>query len=95
MSDKLKDRQIKFMAHLIRSGEEDLTRTCAINFDGSRLNAGYKRIGRPRIKWYDQVMEFCIQKLVTLGILLPDWYDHMRHDEAILMVVTAALVREI
>ena len=36
MSDKLKDKQIKFMAHLLRSGEEDLTKTCAINHDGSR-----------------------------------------------------------
>ena len=48
MSDKLKDRQIKFMAHLLRSGEEDLTKTCAINHDGSRLNAGYKGTGRPQ-----------------------------------------------
>ena len=95
MSDKLKDRQIKFMAHLIRSGEEDLTKTCAINHDGSRLNAGYKRTGRPRIKWYDQVMEACLQKLVMLGILLPNWSEYMRHDEAILMVHTAAVEREI
>ena len=90
MSDKLKDRQIKFMAHLIRSEKDDLTKTCAINHDGSRSNAGCKRTGRPRIKWYDQVMEACIQRLISLGILLPDWNEHMRHDEAILMVHTAA-----
>ena len=95
MSDKLKDRQIKFMARLIRSGEEDLTKTCAINHDGSRLNAGFKRTGRPRIKWYDQVMEACLQRLVTLGILLPNWTEYMRYDEAILMVHTAATEREI
>ena len=95
MSDKLKDRQIKFMAHLIRSGEEDLTKTCAINHDGSRLNAGCKRTARPRIKWYDQVMEACFQKLVVLGILLPNWMVYIRYDEAVLMVHTAAVEREI
>jgi hypothetical protein len=95
MSDKLKDRQVKFMAHMIRSEEGDLTKTCAINNDGTRLNAGYKRTGRPRIKWYDQVMDACIQKLILLGILLPDWSEHMRHEEAILMVHTAAIEREI
>ena len=83
------------MAHMIRSEEGDLTKTCAINNDGTRLNAGYKRTGRPRIKWYDQVMDACIQKLILLGILLPDWSEHMRHEEAILMVHTAAIEREI
>jgi len=93
--DKLINRQINFMAHLLRSGEEDLTKTCAINHDGSRVSAGHKRTGRPRIKWYGQVMKACLQRLVSLGILLPDWSEYIRAEEAILMVHTAATEREI
>ena len=83
------------MAHLMRSGEEDLTKTCAINHNGSRVSAGHKRIGRPRIKWYDQVMEACLQMLVSLGVLLPDWSEYIRTEEAIHMVHTAATKREL
>jgi hypothetical protein len=89
-------RQIKFKAHLMRAGEDDsLTKTCAINLNGTRVTAEAKRIGRPRIKWYDQVMDACFERLVSLGVLLPDWNEDIRIDEAIHMVLEAAADREL
>jgi hypothetical protein len=95
MSEKLISRQIEFIANLMGSGEEDLTKTCAINHNGSRVSAGHKRIGRPRIKCYDQVIEACLQRLVSLGVLLPDWSEYIRTEDAIHMVHTAAMEREL
>ena len=68
---KIVSRQIKCMAHLMRAGEDDLTKTCAIDHNGIRIYAGQKRTGRPRIKWYDQVLNACFDRLVSLGLLLP------------------------
>ena len=82
MSEKLINRQIKFMAHLLRAEEDDITKTCTINRNGFRISAGFKRTGRPRIKWYDQVMNSCFNKLVTMGLLLPHWREDIRIDEA-------------
>ena len=87
MSEELISRQIKFMAHLMKAGEDDLTKTCAIDQNGIRIFAGHKRTGRPRITWYDQVLNACFDRLVSLGLLLPNWRDDMRIDEAIHMVL--------
>ena len=95
MSGKLVSRQIDFIAHLMRVGEDDLTKTCAIDHNGIRISAGHKRTGRPRIKWYDQVMNACFSRLVSLGLLLPNWRDDMRIDEAIHMVLEAAADKEL
>ena len=81
MSEKLINRQIQFMAHLLRAEEDDLTKTCTISRDGFRISAGFKRTGRPRIKWYDQVMNACFNRLVKMGLLLPDWKEDIRVDE--------------
>ena len=51
--EQLISRRIKFMAHLMRAGEDDLTKTCTMNHNGIRASAGHKRRGRPRITWYD------------------------------------------
>ena len=59
MSDKLVSRQIKFIAHRMRAGEDDLPKTCAVDHNGIRISAGHERTGRPRIKWYDQAMNAC------------------------------------
>ena len=90
MSEELARRQIKFMAHLMRAGEDDLIKTCAIDHNGFRISAGHKRTGVPRIKWYDQVMNACFNRLVSLGLLLPNWRDDMRIGEAIHKVFETA-----
>ena len=83
MSEKSVSKQIGFMAHLMRAGEDDLTKTCAIDQNCTRVSAGHERTGRPRIKWYDQVLDACFDRLVSLGLLLPDWRDDMRIGEAV------------
>ena len=57
LPDKLRDRQIKFLGHIVRSDLNDPVRTSTITEDGSRAKAGFKRVGRPRLKWYDMVIE--------------------------------------
>ena len=67
MSEKLVNRQIKFMSHFLKAEEDDITKTCIIDRNGLRISAGFQRTGRPRIKWYDQVMNSCYDRLVTMG----------------------------
>jgi len=93
MSERLTDRQVKFMGHLIRASEGDITRTCTMTADGMRTAAGWKRVGRPRIKWYDNVMNECISRLIDSQIIAADWDRHMRLDEAIGIVVESAIER--
>ena len=95
MSEQIINRQSKFMAHLMKVGEDDLTKTSAIDHNGIRIYAGHKRTGRPRIKWYDQVLNACFDRLVSLGLLLPNWRDDMRIDEAIHVVLETAADREL
>ena len=82
MSEKLINRQIQFMAHLLRSEEGDIMKTCTVDNNGLRIAAGFKRTGRPRIKWYDQVMNSCFDRLVKMNLLLPNWREDIRDDGA-------------
>ena len=41
-SEQLVSRQTKFMAHLMRAGEDDLTKTCAVDHNRIRISAGHK-----------------------------------------------------
>ena len=95
MSEKLVNRQIKFMSHLLRAEESDITKTCTVDHNGFRISAGFKRTGRPRIKWYDQVMNSCFERLVTMGLLPPNWREHLRVDEAKQIVFQTAADREL
>ena len=79
----------------MRAGEDDLTKTCTIDHNGIRIFAGHKRTGRPKTKWYDQALNACFDRLVSLGLLLPDWRDDMRIDEAIQMVLETAADKEL
>ena len=95
MSTERKDRQIKFLGHLIRASNEDLTRTCTRTEQGNRVCAGWKRVGRPRLKWYDTVMNLAIEMLQGRGVILRDWEAHMRREEVIGLVITTAESRSV
>ena len=95
MSAKLVNRQIKFMAHFLRAEGDNLTKTCTINRNGFRVSAGFQRTVRPRIKWYDQVMNACFNRLVKMGLLLPNWREDIRIDEAKQIVLQTAADREL
>ena len=94
-SQKIINRQIQFMAHHLRAKEDDIINTCTVNCIGFRISAGFKRTGRPRIKWYDQVMNSCFNRLVTMGLLLPNWREYIRIDEAKQIALQTATDREL
>ena len=50
ISEKLNNRPVQFMAHLLRAEENDIMKTCTVDHNGLRITAGFKRTGRPRIK---------------------------------------------
>ena len=83
------------MAHLLWAEEDDLTKTCTINHDGFRISAGFKRTCRPRIKWYDHVMNACFTRLVSMGLLLPNCREDFRIDEGKQIVFQTATNREL
>ena len=83
------------MAHLLRSAENDIMKTCTLDNNRMRVTAGFKRTGRPRIKWYDQVMSSCFDRLVKMSLLLPNWREDIREEEAKQVVLQTAIDREI
>ena len=83
------------MSHLLGAEEDDITKTCTIDRNGLRISAGFKRTSRPRIKWYDQVMNSCFDRLVTMGMLLPNRGEDIRVDEAKQIVLQTAADREL
>ena len=95
MSDQLINRQIKSMAHFLRSEENDIMKTCTLDNSGLGVIAGFKRTGRPRIKWYDQVMNSCFDRLVKMSLPLPNWREYIRDEEAKQIVLQTAIDREI
>ena len=83
------------MAPLLRSEENDFMKTCTVDNNGLRATAGFMRTGRPRIKWYDQVMNSCFDRLVKMNLLSPNWREYIRYDEAKQVVLQTAIDREI
>ena len=83
------------MAHLLRPEENDIMKTCTLDNNGMRITAGFKRTGRPRIKWYDQVLNSCFDRLVKMNLLLPNWREYIRDEEAKQVVLQTAIDREI
>ena len=95
MSTRLKDRHIKCLGHLIRASDGDLTKTCTLMAQGSRVCAGWKRVGRPRLKWYDTIMNLAIKMLQEKGIIIGEWEAHMRREEVISLVIATAESRSV
>ena len=83
------------MAHLPRSEENDIMKTCTLDNNGMRIIAGFKRTGRPRIKWYDQMMSSCFDRLMKMNLLLPNRREYIRDEEAKQVVLQTAIDREI
>ena len=84
------DRQITLFAHLLRAGNDDNMKKISIDVQGRRINAGRKRLGRPRLKWYDIVREKVIHKLQSDGVLPTPWNTHMNEDDMLQVICDAA-----
>ena len=95
MSTIPKDRHIKFLGHFIRASDVDLAKTCTLMAQGSRVCAGWKRVGRPRLKWYDAVMNLAIEMLQGKRIIIEDRETHMLREEVISLVIATAESRSV
>eukprot|EP00972_Heterocapsa_arctica_P109580 16131729-Heterocapsa_arctica.AAC.1 len=55
MSDRLIRKQITLFGHLFRAPPSDPLKACSVLPNGERTKANFRRVGRPRLKWYDGV----------------------------------------
>ena len=62
--------------------------------NGKRVWAGFRRVGRPRLKWYDVVRSAAIDKLTNLNILLANWKNEISETEMLQMIIDTARDRE-
>ena len=57
IDENLKTRAMKLLGHLIRTGEEDPMRRVTFREGGIKmLEAGLRRVGRPRLKWLNETL---------------------------------------
>ena len=53
LSTRLIERQIVSYAHMVRADEDDPMKSISVTEQGERVRADFRRVGRPRVKWYD------------------------------------------
>ena len=91
---KLEQRPITSFAHLLRAPEYYEMKMTSVQPNGKRVWAGFRRVGRPRLKWYDVVRSAAIDKLTNLNILLANWKNEMSETEMLQMIIDTARDRE-
>ena len=52
-SQRLDRSQLTLFGHILRAERDDPMRSVAVDDRGERLKANFRRVGRPRVKWYD------------------------------------------
>ena len=62
MFQKLEQRQITLYAHLLRAPEDDEMKKISVQPNGKRVWAGFRRVGRPKLKLYEVVGSATIDK---------------------------------
>ena len=62
----------------------------SFNGNGSRKRSNWRRVGRPRTKWYDTTKTKVIQILVRKGIVPQSWDQIMRYEEVDNLIAEAA-----
>eukprot|EP00972_Heterocapsa_arctica_P069989 10339635-Heterocapsa_arctica.AAC.1 len=60
MSDRLIRKQISLFGHLLRAPLSDPLKACSVLPNRERAKANFRRVGRPRLKWYDGFRQFAI-----------------------------------
>eukprot|EP00972_Heterocapsa_arctica_P008538 1245811-Heterocapsa_arctica.AAC.1 len=60
MSNIFIRKQFTLFGHLLRAPEDDLLKLCSVLPSGERVKAHFKRVGRPRLKWFDGVRKTAI-----------------------------------
>eukprot|EP00972_Heterocapsa_arctica_P023214 3417746-Heterocapsa_arctica.AAC.1 len=93
MSNRLIRKQLTRFGHLLRAPEDDVLKRCSVLSSGERVKAYFKRVGRPRLKWFDGVRKTAIAELVTLHILPADHHLIMRPSEISPIILESAKER--
>lgn len=66
----------------------------AVQPNGKRVWAGFRRVGRPKLKLYEVVRPATMDKLTNLNILLANWKNEVSEIELLQIVVDTAHDRE-
>ena len=85
---------IQLFAHLLRAPEEDDMKHTSVQPNGKRVWAGHRRVGRPKLKWYEVVRSAVIDKLTILNILPANWKAEMSEIEMLQIIIDTANDRE-
>ena len=62
--------------------------------NGKRLWAGFRRVGRPKLKLYEVVGSATIDKLTNLNTLPANWKTEMSEIEMLQMIIDTAHDRD-
>ena len=90
----MKQRQITLFAHLFRAPEDDEMKKISVQPDGKRVWAGFRRVGRPKLKWYEVVRSATIDKLINLNILPANWKNEMSEIEMLQIIIDTSHDRD-
>ena len=60
---------ILLYAHIIGADEDDPMKSISVTDQGERIKADFRRVGRPRVKWYDATRGHIITLLRKEGII--------------------------
>ena len=77
--------------YVIRADEDDPRKSISITEQGERVRADFRRVGRPRVKWYDTTRGQIITPLRKEGIINDQVARHEIND----YIIKYALSREI
>ena len=88
---RLIERQVVLDAHIIRADEDDPMTNISITEQRERVRADFRRVGRPRVKWYDTARGHTIKLLRKEGIINYQVARHEIND----YIIKYALDREI
>ena len=81
-------------AHLLRAPEDDEMKTISVQPNGKRVWAGHRRVGRPKLKWYELVRSAIIDKFIVLNILPANWKAEVSEIEMLQIIIDTANDRE-
>eukprot|EP00972_Heterocapsa_arctica_P051184 7524519-Heterocapsa_arctica.AAC.1 len=90
ISDRLIRKQLTLFGHILRASPTDTINTCSVKPNGERVKADFRRVGRPRLKWYDGVRQYAISELIKLQIIIAHWRTIMRPEQLTKIILEAA-----
>ena len=91
ITERIKTKHVKLFGHILRADiETDHTRRISIDENGKRVKSPFKRVGRPRLKWYDMARKEVIKQLIQQEVIHRNWATFMRNEELDQIIMEAA-----